>query len=166
MSSFRLAALPILFALVGCPGRSGSVTTAPDPSAASAADVADQARAAIEAWRQAWEERSIETLRGLYQQDLDVAVVAQGRAFLGWTAVDDYLTMAVSGAREVRIRLDALQVIALGDRAAAAVATLRRDVSDGVSFVADQGTLTMVLRAQGGTWVIASEHYSYPPSVQ
>jgi hypothetical protein len=56
--------------------------------------------------------------------------------------------------------------IALGSDGAVVNATLTREINDGVSSLTERGTLTLIVRAGAdGTWVIVTEHYSYPPSV-
>lgn len=123
---------------------------------------ASNARGIVEQWRQAWQVRSVQALGKLYPHDLDVVVVEQGRAQLGWTPVETWLSTKMSGAKTVIIELDDLQVFMLGDGAAAASATMRREISDGVTSTKETGVITWALREESdGTWRIVSEHYSY-----
>ena len=160
----RSLAIVVVMALGACgPSKSGETT--PEPASGDA--VTAGARGAVEQWRQAWEVRSVEALGNLYAHNLDVIVVDQGRSHLGWTAVEMYLSTKLGGATDVHVKLDDLQVFALGSGAAAASASIVREISDGVVNSSESGVITMALRAEpDGTWRIVSEHYSFPPSAQ
>ena len=161
----RSFAIVVVVALAACkPSTSGDTT--PDP--ASPADaVTAGARGAVEQWRQAWEVRSVDALGELYAHNLDVIVVEQGRPHLGWTEVQTYLSTKMGGATEIHVKLDDLQVFALGPDAAAASASITREISDGVVNSAETGVVTMALAAgEDGKWRIVAEHYSYPPRTE
>lgn len=148
----------ILGVLAGCPGS----TPAPaGPSTATPQEVVTAAKATIEQWRQGYEVRSIEALSRLYAQDLDLVVVHEGTTHLGWSSVEAMLKDRLARAASIRIRLKDVQVLSLGADAASAVATMTRELSEGATTITEAGTLTLVLRRQGGGWVITTEHYSY-----
>jgi ketosteroid isomerase-like protein len=158
----RSLAILVVAALAACGPKSGD--TAPEPGSGSGDAVAAGARGAIEAWRQAWEVRSVEALGDLYAHNLDLLVVEQGRSYLGWTEVQTYLSTKLGAAKDVHVKLDDVQVFALGAGAAAASASIVREISDGVVNNTERGVVTMALRAEAdGAWKIVSEHYSYPP---
>jgi uncharacterized protein (TIGR02246 family) len=162
-------AVALTFAMAGCPGQKNAGSggdTGPDTASRTPTEVVDAGKRLVESWRQAWEVRAVDGLAPLYAQDLDVVLVAQGEVHLGWTAVETYLSTTMGAAKEIHIRLDDLQVAALGSGAAVVTATMTRETSDGVTSVSERGALTLAIRAQGGTWVIVSEHYSYPRTAQ
>lgn len=151
--------------LLACGGGTRQVTT--DETVRAPDGAVGAARGVVEQWRQAWEVRSIDALAALYANDLDVIVVDQGRAHLGWTPVETYLSTRLGAAKEVHVKLDDLQVFALGADGAAASAAITREISDGVTAIVEQGVITWSLRADAdGKWRIVSEHYSYPPSAR
>jgi len=158
----RIATL--LLILAACGSRAAPGATASGGGATT--DVATAARAVVESWRQGWELRSTDALGALYPHDLDVIVVDQGRAQLGWTAIEAYLSSKLAPAKEIHVKLDDLQVLALGSEAAAVSATMTRETSDGVSNIKEVGVITMALRATPDGWRIVSEHYSHPPTAQ
>ncbi len=167
MRRASIAAIAVLAAALaaGCPGRAGPAGDDTGPAAASRtpAEVVDAGQRLVESWRQAWEVRAVDGLAPLYSQDLDVVVVAQGVAYLGWTAVETYLSTTVGAAKEIHIQLADVQVVALDDGAAVVTASITRDASDGVTTISERGALTLAIRSRpDGTWVIVSEHYSYP----
>jgi len=158
----RIATLS-LFVLAACGGRAAPETPA---SAGRGGDAVAAARGLVESWRQGWEVRSPDALAKLYPHDLDVILVEQGRAQLGWTAIETYLSTKLAPAKEIHVKLDDLQVFPL-DGGAAVSATMTRETSDGVASVKETGVVTWALRADAdGTWRIVSEHYSYPPTAQ
>jgi ketosteroid isomerase-like protein len=160
----RIATLVILV-LAACGPR--AAPDAPASGSRNHDEVVAAARGVVESWRQGWEVRSPDALRALYPHDLDVIVVDQGRAQLGWTNVETYLSTKLAPAKEIHIKLDDLQVFALGSDAAAVSAVITRETSDGVASVKETGMITMAIRADAdGKWLIVSEHYSYPPSAQ
>jgi len=162
MRSLAIVLWVVLTAAACGPAKSGDTT--PEPGSPAAAVTAG-ARGAVEQWRQAWEVRSVEALGDVYAHNLDVIVVDQGRSYLGWTQVETYLSTKLGAATEVHVKLDDLQIFQLGDGAAAASASIVREISDGVVNNTERGVITMALRADSdGTWRIVSEHYSFPPS--
>ena len=42
-----------------------------------------------------------------------------------------------------------------------ATAVMTRELGDGVTTVTESGALTIVLRKDGDSWLIVTEHYSY-----
>jgi ketosteroid isomerase-like protein len=62
------------------------------------------------------------------------------------------------------VKLKDVQVSAVGPAGAAAVAGMSREISDGVTTVNENGTVTLVLRKDGDNWLIVAEHYSYKPT--
>lgn len=160
----RYLAILVVATLAACGPATSADTT---PERASGDAVTAGARGAVEQWRQAWEVRSVEALGALYAHNLDVIVVDQGRSYLGWTEVETYLSTKLGAATDVHVKVDDLQIFALGDGAAAASASIVREISDGVVNNSEAGVVTMALRADpDGTWRIVSEHYSFPPSAQ
>lgn len=160
----RAAAFVMAIVLAGCPGSATKGSS--EPASHTPAETVDGATRLVESWRQAWEVRSADALEALYVHDVDVVVVSQGQAQLGWTAVEAWLDGAVGRAASVHLTVEGLSVAALGPAAASLVCTLTREISDGVSTASERGTLTMALRDDGDGWKIVSEHYSYAPSAQ
>ncbi|MCA9675004.1 MAG: nuclear transport factor 2 family protein [Kofleriaceae bacterium] len=166
-----LALVVVGMTTTGCGGKGAAAAdTTAVPASRTPAEVVDAGQRTVEQWRQAYEVHSVDALAPLYLQDLDVAVADQGRLQRGWTAVETYLSTRVNAAKEIHITLDDLQVTALGPGAASVLATMTRETSDGVTTVTERGVLTLALRAEpdaeGGHWVIVTEHYSYPPTAQ
>jgi ketosteroid isomerase-like protein len=119
-------------------------------------------RGAIEQWRQAYEIRSIEALEKLYSHDPDIVLVNDGVTLIGWTSVDGMLKDRVARAKEVHIRLKEIQVTSIAPTAAFGVATMTRELGDGVTTVTEYGSLTLVFRKDPTAgWLIVGEHYSY-----
>jgi uncharacterized protein (TIGR02246 family) len=156
---------PLVLALAACGAAPKTSTTgAGDGSDAVPQDAAGRV---AEQWRQAWETRSAEALSPLYSHDTDLVVVEQGTPYLGWTAVETYLSTKTGAAKEIHLTLSDVETTALGASGAVVNATLTREINDGVSSLTERGALTLVLRAGAdGGWVIVTEHYSYPPSVE
>lgn len=125
------------------------------------AEVVAAAKGTIEQWRQAYEVRSLEALGKLYLQELDLAVVQEGTALLGWSAVEAMLKDRLERAGAIHVRLRDVQVVSLGPGVASAVATMSRELVSGTTTITEQGALSLVLRQRAGGWVIAAEHYSY-----
>jgi ketosteroid isomerase-like protein len=153
-----------LLVLGACPGSRGVAPAEPaSPSAAelTPAEVVSAAAGLVEQYRQAYEVRSVDALAPLYLHDVDLAVVHQGRTFLGWSAVEHYLRETFTTAVEVRVRLGDVTVVALGGGGAAVTATMARSVSTGTTTVEERGTLSLSLRSEGERWVIVGEHFSY-----
>ena len=63
--------------------------------------------------------------------------------------------------KQIVVRLKDIQVQSLGTNAATATAAMTREQGDGITTVTEYGALTVVLRKEGDTWLIVSEHYSY-----
>ena len=150
-------ALAIALLVAGCPAPKGSATT----PAAAPADVVTAARGAIEQWRQAYEVRSFEALAKLYVHDPRTVLVQDGLPLVGWTAIEPMLRDRLSHAKEIHVRLKEVTVSSLAPTVASAIATMTREVSDGVTTVTENGALTLVLTRTRDGWRIASEHYSY-----
>ena len=135
---------------------------APPPAAPAApADVVTAARGAIEQWREAYEVRSVDALAKLYEQDKELVVVQDGTPHVGWDAVHAMLEDRLARAKEVHVRLEGISVRSLCPTVATALATMTREIGDGVTTATEQGALTLVLHKEGGAWKIAAEHYSY-----
>lgn len=153
------AALAIVLGMAGCP-RSRPADTTPAASA-TPKEVVAAARGTIEQWRQAYEVKSFDALGKLYVHDLDLVVVQDGQPFQGWSTVEPMLRERLGKAKEIHVRLKDVTVASLGPTAAAALATMTREVSDGVTTVTENGALTLVLRRGADGWQIVQEHYSY-----
>jgi ketosteroid isomerase-like protein len=159
-------ALALVAALAGGTGTGCSGGASPKSAtltgAFAEAEVADVLRA-IEQWRKASEERSVNALFALYDHSPSVALVTQGVAVVGWDPVQAELTKRFAAAKEIHYKVTDINVSAIGG-GAVATATLARDISDGAVAVADLGTLTLAFakNAEGG-WVIVAEHFSFRP---
>jgi ketosteroid isomerase-like protein len=151
-------ALAMLALLCGCPRARGPVEPA---TPATPAEVQEAAKATIEQWRQAYEVRSMEGLAKLYPHELDVVVVQEGTALLGWPSVEGMLKDRLARTTAIHIRLKDIQVVSLAPDVASATATMTRELTEGAATVSENGTLTLVLRKIGADWLIAVEHYSY-----
>jgi ketosteroid isomerase-like protein len=156
--TFAALALAAALPAAGC--RSGGAPPAAEAPAMPASQAA-AVRGAVEQWRQAYEVRSLEALARRYAQAEDTVVVQQGGQTRGWTAISALLTERLARAKDVRVRLKDVVVVALGQGGASLVAGMTREVSDGVTTVTEEGTLTLTLRDAAGEWVIVAEHYSY-----
>ncbi len=153
------AVLAVLCSTLGCPGSRSADPQG--PGSATPTEVVAAAKATIEQWRQAYEVRSAEALAKLYAHDLDLVVVQEGTAALGWSSVEATLKDRLARASSIRIRLKDVQVLSLAPDVATAVATMTRELSEGSTTVTESGTLTLVLRKRDDAWVITTEHYSY-----
>jgi ketosteroid isomerase-like protein len=153
-----IAAAAVL-ALAGCGGKSCPSGAA---EAGAPADEVAAAQRALEGWRAAWEARDAEALYALYDHDDALAIVHQGTALIGWDAIKPQLGDRIAAAKFIRLKLSDVKVMPVGG-GAVAVANLSREVSDGVTSVTDNGTLTLALRADGERWLIVGEHYSFRP---
>jgi ketosteroid isomerase-like protein len=119
-------------------------------------------RGAIEQWRQAYEIRSIDALEKLYSHDPDIVLVGDGVTLIGWSSVDGMLKDRIARAKEIHIRLKEIQVTSVAPTAAFGVATMTRELTDGVTTVTEYGSLTLVFRKDPTAgWLIVGEHYSY-----
>ncbi|MFN0250717.1 MAG: YybH family protein [Kofleriaceae bacterium] len=148
-----------LSGLAGCPRTAAPVA----PSTLTPAEVVTAGKATIEKWRQAYELRSADALGAMYAQDIDLVVVVEGTALLGWDAVGGMLKERLKLADKIFIRLKDTSVVSLGADAAFAYATMTREIvaAGGSTSVTENGIVTFVLRKSGDNWVIGSEHYSY-----
>ncbi len=153
------ALLAIVLGLAGCPSPKPAETT--PAASATPKEVVAAARGTIEQWRQAYEVKSFDALAKLYAHDLDLVVVQDGLPFQGWSTVEPVLRERLAKAKEIHVRLKDVTVASLGPTAAAALATMTREVSDGVTTVTENGALTLVLRRGADGWQIVQEHYSY-----
>jgi uncharacterized protein (TIGR02246 family) len=151
-------ALAIALFVAGCPAPRGAETT---PAASAPKDVVTAARGAIEQWRQAYEVRSFDALAKLYAHDAGTVVVQDGIPLIGWPAIQAMLQDRLAKAKDIHIRLDQVNVTSLAPTVASAIATMRREISDGVTTVTETGALTLVLEKTGDGWRIVAEHYSY-----
>lgn len=156
----RLRTILVLLSLAGCPhpqARAIPETKEPTPKETVAA-----ARGAIEQWRQAYEIRSLDALEHLYSHDPDIVLVVDGVTLIGWSSVDGVLKDRVARAKEIHVRLKEIHVFATSPTTAFGVATMTRELSDGVTTVTEYGALTLVFRKDPGNgWLIVGEHYSY-----
>lgn len=152
----------VLFVVAACPAPPPPVA----PSTLTPTEVVVAGKTAIDRWREAYEKRDADALGKLYAQDLDLVVVVDGTAHLGWSAVKTMLAERIKNSAEIYIRLKDTTVISLAPDVATAHATLARETkaAAGATTVTETGTLTLVLRRIGADWVIAVEHYSYKRS--
>lgn len=158
----------IVVAGLGCAVLAGGCRT-PPPAVVAAPppvprDVDGAARSTLERWRQAYELRSLPGLEALYARDVDLVVIREGVALLGWSSVEAMLKDRLVRAPSIRIRLKDIGVVGLGPDVASLVATMTRESSDGATAITENGTLSLILRKIGDTWVIVHEHFSYKRS--
>jgi uncharacterized protein (TIGR02246 family) len=153
----------------------GSSSPAPPPAAPQAAapisgDAAEAAQAVLEQYRQAHEVRSVEALDPLYLATPELVRVWQGQRTAGWDTARAELAALFNRAQGIKLRVDQVAVQALGPdgapEAIIVVANVSRTVSEGVTSVRVDGVLTLVLRRQDQRWLIASEHFSHPPTAR
>lgn len=165
MQTLRALSLGPALALVCACARPAPTPTppVPPPPAPTPEAVVVEVGQAVEKYRQAFEVRSLDALAALYSQTEDLVVVAQGREWRGWSAVQSRLASFLADTQKVRLRLDQVQVVALGDGGAAAHARAHRQYGDGVATIEERGFLTLVFRRHPDGWKIVSEHYSYAP---
>jgi len=152
------AVLVVALVMAGCPRGGGDTTPA---RVLTPKEVVAGARATIEQWRQAYEVRSLDTLTKLYAQNIDLVVVEGGTPYVGWSSVENMLKDRIVRYKEVHVRLKDIQVQSLASTAAVATAVMTRELGDGTTSVSEQGALTIVLRKDGESWLIVTEHYSY-----
>ena len=158
----RLVALAtVALALAACPRAKQAPVAPPPPKTPK--EVVAAGRATVEEWRQAYEEKSLETLAKLYAHDIELVVVQDGNPYVGWTSVEPMLRDRLARAKQIHVRLRDVQVVSIAPVAASVLATMTREISDGVTTVTEHGTLTIVLRRDdaSGAWQIIAEHYSY-----
>ena len=153
-------AIAVVASMAACPSPKTSETT---PVAnATPAEVIAAGKATVEQWRQAYEVRSFDALAKLYAHEPGLVVVIDGLPIVGWTSgVEAMVHDRVTKAKEIHVKLKDVSVNALGATGATVVATMTREVSDGVTTVTEQGALTLVLRRGADGWQIVQEHYSY-----
>jgi len=152
-------AIAIALLAAGCPH--GTATSTTPAGEAAPKDVVAAATGTIEQWRQAYEVRSFDALAKLYAHDLDLVVVQDGQPLMGWSTVEPALRDRLGKAKEIHVRLKDVTVASLGPTGAAALATMTREISDGVTTVTENGALTLVLRRGADGWQIIQEHYSF-----
>jgi ketosteroid isomerase-like protein len=145
----------------GCPAPARPEPTAPAPTTAK---VDAAVRDALERWRQAYESRSGEALAKLYSHDASLRVVHDGSLLLGWAAFEPVLRDQLRTEPPIHIRIADVQVSSAGTTAVI-VASMRRERTDAAPTAADDGVVTLVLRAAGTGndvgWVIVAEHASH-----
>jgi ketosteroid isomerase-like protein len=150
-----------VFALVAVAVMSCAHGAAAPSRPATPDEVVAAARGAIEQWRQAYEVRSVDALAKLYVHGPALVVVHDGTPELGWTSVHAMLQAQLARAKEVHVRLEDVKVTSLAPSVATAVATMTREIGDGVTTATEKGALTLVLEKAGDDWKIVAEHYSY-----
>jgi hypothetical protein len=160
-----LAALVITI-LAACGGGGGAVVEPVAPARAlTPVEVVEAGTAALEQYRQAYQVRSPDALKDIFEQTLDLVVIEQGKVYRGWTAFERRLNQLLSTATDIHLDLSDIAVVALGPDAAAASASIRREISDGVMTVVTNGTITLAMRrindAVGERWVVVHAHFSY-----
>lgn len=156
----HVAIFVVALALAACPH--GTTTTPTTPSTSK--ETVAGARATIEQWRQAYQVRSFDALSKLYVHSLDLVVVQDGQALVGWTSVEGMLKDRFARYKDVHIGLKDIQVTALDGTAAVATASMTQELGDGTTSISESGALTVVLRKEGDAWLIVTEHYSYKRS--
>lgn len=156
--AIRVVVLVVALVVCGCP-RGGGDTTPARP--ATPTEVVAAARATVEQWRQAYEVASLEALAKLYAHTIDLVVVQDGQPLVGWKSVQSMLKDRLERYKDIHVRLKDIQVQSLGPSAAVATAAMTRELGDGVTTITESGALTIVLRKDGETWRIVTEHYSY-----
>lgn len=164
------AVLGLSLLAAGCGGGTKARAEAPAAAAPAPGSVEEAARAVLEQYRQAHAVRSLDALAPLYLDAPELVRVWQGERTASWGAVRGQLAVLFSSAEEIRLRVDRVAVLPLGRDGAAVIADVSRTVDSGATSVRVDGVLTLVLRRQAsendpaGRWVIASEHFSHPPS--
>lgn len=156
--------LVIVLGAASCGGKTpppaGPAVEAPPPTPK---EVVEQVTAHVEQYRQGIEVRSLEALAPLYSQTDDLVSTFQGRTVRGWANHAEQLSGFFANYQTVKLRLDDLQVVGIGDRGAFVTAAAHRTYSDGVQSIEERGTLTVVLRRTAAGWQIVGEHFSYAP---
>jgi hypothetical protein len=164
-----LAAVALICAVAAC-GGSPAPTAAPPAPAPMSRDAAEGARAVLEQYRQAHEVRSVEALDPLYLTTPELVRVWQGQRTTGWDTARTELAGLFNRAQGIKLRVEQVTVHAIGPgdepTGAVVVADVSRTVSDGVTSVRVDGVLTLVLQRADQRWLIASEHFSYPPTAR
>ena len=157
--------LVLLALATGCGGAAAAVEPErpAETRTATPVPVEEAAKGVAEQYRQAYEVRSFDALSQLYARNLDLVVAHQGTSHAGWTAVETHLKALLEGSQAIHIKLDDVVVTAMGSGAASVVATMKREINDGTSAVVERGVLTLFVRNEADSWVIVTEHFSYPP---
>jgi ketosteroid isomerase-like protein len=158
MRHARLVVLVVAFVIAGC-ARGGGDTTPARPLTSK--EVVAAARATVEQWRQAYEVRSLDALAKLYAHNIDLVVVQEGLPIVGWSSVEAMLKDRIARYKKITMRLKDIQVQSLAPSAAVATASMTREVGDDVTTITEYGALTIVLRKEGESWLIVTEHYSF-----
>ena len=156
----RISLAVIALALAACPAHDKAQDTTPVHDA-TPKEVVSAGRGVIEQWRQAYEVRSVDGLAKLYAHDVDVVVVQDGQPLIGWSSIEAMLKDRLTRAKEIHVRLKDVQVTSIAPTVASAVATMTRELGDGITTVTENGTLTIVMRKTDAGWLIVAEHYSY-----
>lgn len=146
--------LALLIATVGC--RMQPPVSAPHTPAADPQTILPF----IEKWRQAWEVRSVDGLRDLYVDNAQLHYVDQGAVLMGWAAVASELRERFARAKEMHVAVTEVQTQAWGTTVWV-TAKVRRERSDGVTNVVEQGVTTWLLVSHATTWQIVAEHFSF-----
>jgi ketosteroid isomerase-like protein len=154
----HVVALALAMALTGCLGKAAD-TTPVAPSTPS--EVVAAGTGAIEQWRQAYEVKSFDALAKLYVRSPDTVLVLDGVPMIGWKSIEPMLRDKLARAKEIHIRLKDVSVMSLAPTIASAVATMTREISDGITTVTENGALTLVFEKTHDGWQIVAEHYSY-----
>ena len=154
----HVVALALAMALTGCLGKAAD-TTPVAPSTPS--EVTAAGKGAIEQWRQAYEVKSFDALAKLYVRSPDTVLVLDGVPMIGWKSIEPMLRDKLARAKEIHIRLKDVSVMSLAPTIASAVATMTREISDGITTVTENGALTLVFEKTHDGWQIVAEHYSY-----
>lgn len=126
------------------------------------ADVARAIEGAVEQYRQAFEVVSPEALSELYTHNLDVVMVHQGRAHLGWSQIEAAHRARFQDVTKVRMVISSLSIQALGDEVAVATAGLESSIGDDATTTTEKGMVTLVFRKIEDRWMVVAEHFSYP----
>ena len=170
LRSIAAAVLGLSLLVAGCGGGTKARAEAPETAAPAPGSVEEAAKAVLEQYRQAHEVRSIDALAPLYLDAPELVRVWQGERTASWGAVRGQLAVLFSSAEDIRLRVDTVAVLPLGQDGAAVIANVARTVDSGATSVRVEGVLTLILRrqdgqdGQGARWVIVSEHFSHPTS--
>lgn len=159
MTPHLCALVTVCFAVACAHGK--PVATAQTTRPVTPDAVVADGKATIEQWREAYEVRSLDALSRLYAHDAQLVVVTDGVPTVGWPQVQARLSDRLARAKEIHVRLKDVVVTSLAPTVASALATMSREIGDGVTTVTENGTLTLVLRNDADGWKIVVEHYSY-----
>lgn len=154
----HVVALALAMVLTGCLGKAEDTTPV---APATPTEVVAAGKGAIEQWRQAYEVKSFDALAKLYVRSPDTVLVLDGVPMIGWKSIEPMLRDKLARAKEIHIRLKDVSVMSLAPTIAGAVATMTREISDGITTVTENGALTLVFEKTHDGWQIVAEHYSY-----